>query len=70
MWLACYTISTACEVEGLIMSREEAISFFESRLKWKKENRYPYVSQQEVEAIQIAIEAINRKEQENDKDTM
>ena len=45
------------------MTNQEAIREFESLLKWASLNRYPYVSKQRVEAVKMAIKAL---EQESD----
>ena len=45
------------------MTNQEAIREFESLLKWASSNRYPYVSNQRVEAVKTAIKAL---EQESD----
>ena len=39
--------------------REEAKAYFQSRLEWHKENRYPYVSAQEIRVCKIVLEALN-----------
>lgn len=39
--------------------RKEAKAYLQSRLDWKKENRYPYISAQEAKIYKIALEALN-----------
>lgn len=44
------------------MTREEAIWILNEDLEWAEQNRYPYISEQKQEALEIAIKAL---EQEN-----
>ena len=40
------------------MTREEAIYVLQENLNWKKENRYPYVSDREASAYILSIQSI------------
>lgn len=43
------------------MTKEQAIELLQSDIRWAKENRYPYISESKVEALQMAIEALEFK---------
>ena len=44
------------------MTREErAIDVFKSKLEWAKEKRYPFISNEEVEAYKLAIQALEQE---------
>lgn len=43
------------------MSKDEAIQELKSEIEWSKLNLYPYISQRKVEALQMAIKALEQK---------
>ena len=43
------------------MTREEAIQELKSEIEWSKLNLYPYISQRKVEAINMAIKALEQE---------
>lgn len=42
------------------MTNEEAIKIFKSELDWAEQNRYPYISENKVKAIKLAIKALEQ----------
>lgn len=40
------------------MHPKEAIKVFKSELDWAEQNRYPYVSENKIKAIKLAIQAL------------
>lgn len=43
------------------MTNEEAIQELKSEIEWSKLNLYPYISQRKVEAINMAIKALEQE---------
>lgn len=42
------------------MTNEEAIEVFKSELDWAEQNRYPYISENKVKAIKLAIKVLEQ----------
>ena len=49
------------EKEAGEMINEEAIRIFKSELDWAEQNRYPYISENKVKAIKLAIKALEQQ---------
>ena len=43
------------------MTKEEAIKYFQGKIEWAKQKCYPYISKEEVEIFETAIEALKRE---------
>jgi hypothetical protein len=43
------------------MTKDEAIQELKSDIEWSKLNKYPYISQSKVEALQMAIKALEQE---------
>jgi hypothetical protein len=48
-------------LDEVCMEYEEAIEIFKSELDWAKQNRYPYVSENKVKAIKLAIKLLEQQ---------
>lgn len=44
------------------MTREEAIKYSQSKIEWAKQKCYPYISKEEVEIFETAIEALEQEQ--------
>ena len=43
------------------MTKDEAIQELKSDIEWSKLNTYPYISQRKVEALEMAIKALEQE---------
>lgn len=56
----CPMCGRELKVKQMTKENEEAIEILKSELDWAEQNRYPYISENKVKAIKLAIKALEQ----------